>query len=129
MNDIYKMPIRRTVGKIKEHLGDIYRVLTREEQIVIKFGGEVLRYEEPAILVAPYYRTPEGQEILWKRELDFDFGEGLKASGFAAIRKKASTSEAGFALFRRRRLVQGSGDEGYRPESIFGKPNRLRRCQ
>ena len=30
---------------------------------------------------------------------------------------------AGFALFRRDRLIQGSGDEGYRPELIFGKPN------
>ena len=54
---------------------------------------------------------------------DFNFGGGLRAHGFAAIRRKASVSDAGFALFRRNRLIQGSGDEGYRPEFIFGKPN------
>lgn len=123
LNNIYRVPIGRTVGKIKEHLTDIYRVLMREEGIIIKFDGEVLKYQEPGILVAPHYKTPEGQEILWRKDLTFDFGDGLKASGFAALRKTASTSGAGFALFRRRRLVQGSGDEGYRPEFIFGKPN------
>jgi hypothetical protein len=46
--------------------------------------------------------------------------------GFAALRERASVSEAGFALFRRRRLIQGSADEGYRPEFIFGKSNSYR---
>ena len=55
--------------------------------------------------------------------MNFDFGQGLSARGFAALRETASLSLAGFALFRRNRLVQGSADEGYRPETIFGKPN------
>src|SRR6202011_4963852 len=40
--------------------------------------------------------------------------------------EKASVSGAGFALFRRNRLIEGSGDEGYRPEAIFGKSNSYR---
>jgi hypothetical protein len=55
--------------------------------------------------------------------VDFDFGGGLRASGFAAIRERASTTRAGFALFRRGRVIQGSGDEGYRPNKIFGTSN------
>ena len=52
-----------------------------------------------------------------------DLGHGMKVEGFAALRETGSTAEAGFALFRRNRLIQGSADEGYRPELIFGQPN------
>src|SRR5206468_7796597 len=64
--------------------------------------------------------------VLWRKELGFDFGLGLRAHGFAALRETASTARAGFALFRRKRLIQGSADEGYRPEAIFGKSNSYR---
>jgi hypothetical protein len=60
---------------------------------------------------------------LWRKDIKFDLGQGMSAEGFAAIRETASVSSAGFALFRRSRLIQGSADEGYRPEHIFGKPN------
>ena len=50
----------------------------------------------------------------------------MRASGFAALRERGSTSDAGFALFRRRRLIVGSADEGYRPEFIFGRSNSYR---
>lgn len=121
--DVYRPPFGRTVTKIKDHLCDIYRVFAREENIAVRLNGEILKYKEPDILKAPYYKNPDGEEIVWRKELNFDFGDDLKVLGFAAIRKKASTSRAGFSLFRRRRLIQGSGDEGYRPEFIFGKPN------
>ena len=39
----------------------------------------------------------------------------------------ASTSTAGFALFRRNRLIEGSLDEPYRPDLIFGSGNSYRR--
>ena len=74
----------------------------------------------------PITRHPNAEPVLWRKEIDFDFGEGQKATGFAALREKASVSTAGFALFRRNRLIQGSGDEGYRPEAVFGKSNSYR---
>src|SRR6185503_7441804 len=42
------------------------------------------------------------------------------------LRETVFVSNAGFALFRRNRVIQGSGDEGYRPEAIFGKSNSFR---
>lgn len=123
LNNLHRIPIGRTVGRIKEHLRDIYRIFIRENLMVLRFNGEELIYQEPEMLVAPYYKDESGVPICWRKNIDFDFGEGLRAHGFAAIRKTASTSRAGFALFRRKRLIQGSGDEGYRPEYIFGKPN------
>ncbi len=62
-------------------------------------------------------------EIEWKKEIDFDFGNGLSAKGFAAILEQGSYSSTGFALFRRGRLIEGSADEGYKPTFIFGQPN------
>ena len=120
---LHRLPAGRTLGKIKDHLRDIYRIFTREGLMVLRLNGEELTYEAPAILEAPHYRDPAGPPITWRKEFNFDFGAGLSARGFAAIRRQASTSRAGFALFRRRRLIQGSGDDGYRPEFIFGKPN------
>lgn len=121
--DLHNLPKGRTVGKIKEHLSSIYRIYTRRGDLLLRFDNEVLSYDEPRILFAPYYRDPAGASVRWRKEVDIDLGLGLRARGFAALRETASTSEAGFALFRRDRLIQGSADEGYRPSFIFGAPN------
>lgn len=126
LSGLHKPPQGRTVSKIKEHLASIYRVFIRDGILEITFDGEPLKYEEPAILRAPLYNAPTGPPWVWKKEIDFDFGQGQRARGFAALRETASTSGAGFALFRRNRLIQGSVDEGYRPETIFGKSNSYR---
>jgi Histidine kinase-, DNA gyrase B-, and HSP90-like ATPase len=126
LDNLHKMPQGRTIAKIKEHLASIYRVFLRGDSLELTFCGTPLTYQEPPVLSAPYYRTPAAESVLWRKEIDFDFGEGQRASGFAALREKASVSGAGFALFRRNRLIQGSSDEGYRPEAIFGKSNSYR---
>lgn len=123
LSEIYRPLYGRTIGKIKEHLASIYRVFTRDGVLDLRFEGERLAYFEPKILVAPYFRTPDAESILWRKEIDLDFGDGQRAHGFAALRERGSTAEAGFALFRRQRLIQGSGDEGYRPAEIFGASN------
>ena len=126
LTNLHKMPQSRTIAKIKEHLAGIYRVFLRNGTLDLIFDGVPLSYNEPAILTAPYYRAPLTEAVVWRKELDFDFGEGQRATGFAALRETASTSSAGFALFRRKRLILGSADEGYRPEAIFGKSNSYR---
>jgi hypothetical protein len=126
LEDIFHVPIGRTIGKLKEHLTDIYRVFMREGLLELRFNGSLLVYEPPNILQAPYFKDKNGPEILWHKTIEFDFGEGLSARGFAALREPASTLRAGFALFRRGRLIQGSGDEGYRPAYVFGQSNSYR---
>ena len=121
--NLYKPPQARTIGKIQEHLESIYRVFIRDGLLELGFRGEVLSYSEPKILQAPFYKNESEVPRLWRKEINFDFGLGLRAVGFAALRETGSTSRAGFALFRRNRLIQGSVDEGYRPAFIFGKPN------
>lgn len=123
LSDLHKLPQGRTIGKIKEHLADIYRVFTRDNLLTLYFGDEVLSYTEPPVLVAPYFKEQTGEPQKWFKRINLDFGLGFRAHGFAALRETASVSGAGFALFRRNRLIQGSADEGYRPEFIFGKSN------
>lgn len=123
LQGLHNVPQGRTIGKIKEHLAGIYRYFLRDGLLVLTFNGEPLTYQDPPILRVPFYRTPEGEGLLWRKEINFDFGDDLKATGFAALREKASVSSAGFSLFRRKRLIQGSGDEGYRPSALFGQSN------
>jgi hypothetical protein len=122
----YRTLQSRTISKIKEHLSSIFRVFIRSGILKLYFDGELLVPQEPKILVSPFYMDLSGPPIEWRSNFSFDFGLGLKASGFAALRETASTSSAGFALFRRNRLIEGSADETYRPEEIFGKPNSYR---
>ncbi len=125
---LHRPPYGRTVSKIRDHLASIYRMFLRDGslQLVFQQGSnpeQQLEAEEVAILEAPRFDDPEGERRLWEKPIDFDFGGGLRAHGFVAIRKVGSTANAGLALFRRKRLIEGSGDETYRPRAIFGASN------
>ena len=126
MWDLHHPPKGRTVGKIKEHLASIYRVYLRAGTLKLTFNGELLKYDESRILQAPPFNKPQAQAVEWRKRIDFDFGDGLRVHGFAALRETASTTYAGLALFRRNRLIQGSADEPYRPPAVFGNPNSYR---
>lgn len=124
--NLHNCPTGRSLGKIKEHLADIYRVFLRNKVLTLKVKGEELKYEEPQILLAQQCdenNVPSGAKRIWRKDIAFDFGSELQAKGFAALRDPGSTTHAGFSLFRRDRLIVGSADEKYRPQFIFGHPN------
>lgn len=124
--DVRNLPTGRTSGKIKEHLTDIYREFLRSGELELWYRGEQLVYEEPEVLNASTFNSnnePEGEPREWRKDINFDLGGGLRVRGFAALRATGSTKYAGFSLFRRRRVIEGSGDEKYRPPSIFGSSN------
>lgn len=123
---LHHPPRGRAVAKIKEHLASIYRNFIRSGTLQLIFRNEQLEFVEPAILVAPFFRDPTGAPRTWRKEISFDFGCGQRVIGFAALRQTASTPYAGFALFRRDRLIVGSADETYRPSSVFGPSNSYR---
>ena len=126
LENLHHVPVKRTITKIKAHLTDIYRVLIRDGVLELRFGNEALTYEEPSVLFVPYVRKPDGAPRLWRKEIEFDFGDDLSVTGFAALRDPGSFAKSGFALFRRDRLIQGSADEGYKPGLIFGQPGSHR---
>jgi hypothetical protein len=116
----------RTLGKIKEHLTDIYRCYIRDGSLLLKVNGQVLSFDVPEILKAPFYREPGAVSLAWKKVINFDLGGGQRVHGFAALRQEGRAARAGFALFRRNRLIQGSGDEGWKHNEVFGSPNSYR---
>lgn len=127
--NVTKMPRRKGLGKVKSHLASIYREFLRAGVLNLKVDNNELKYEEPKILterfqLKPYH--PVGEPIYWRKDIDFEIDDNLSVKGFVAIREKASTNEAGFALFRRGRVIEGSFDNGFRPDFIFGAPNSYR---
>ncbi len=126
LEDLHHVPVKKTVNKIKEHLTDIYRVFIRERVLELYFNDERLTYTEPSILNTSYVRDKGSETRTWRKDIHFDFGDGLRVTGFAALRDPGNFARCGFALFRRGRLIQGSGDEGYRPQLIYGQPGSFR---
>lgn len=129
LRGLHHPPASRTVTKIREHLASIYRVFIANGMLELKFNGDILKYDAPTVLSSVPYSSPgvpsptEKTPVNWTKDIDFDFGGGQRVTGFAALREVGSTTSAGFSLFRRSRLIEGSCDETYRPPFIFKKAN------
>nr|WP_314360698.1 ATP-binding protein [uncultured Achromobacter sp.] len=130
LRGLHHIPQGRTLGKIKEHIGSIYRVFLRDERIKLRFNDEPLSYTTVPVLCAVKYiapgvplQGPAAKPVQWRKDIALDFGKGQRVTGFAALREVGSTPLAGFALFRRDRLIEGSHDETYRPSHIFKQTN------
>lgn len=129
LTDLNQIPRGRTLGKIRDHMRDIYRTFLRSGELRLVVAGERLQYREPPILVAPDVRAEDdlsSAPVLWRKEIDIALSDSISARGFAALREEGSTREAGFALFRRGRIIVGSGDDPYRPPTIYGRGNSYR---
>ena len=127
LGDLRVRPKGRTVKKIKEHLASIYRVLMDKGVLRLSVTSssrtEDLVFERPQLLRAPFFRQPTGPERDWRTEFEILLDDGRRVWGWAGLLEKGSVSRAGFSVFRRDRLIQGSGDETYRPLGIFRSPN------
>jgi len=130
LRGLHHVPQGRTLGKIKEHLSSIYRMFLRDGRMILRLNSEPLSYTTVPVLNAVKYTAPgvplQGQNatpLPWRKDIALDFGKGQRVTGFAALREVGSTPLAGFALFRRDRLIEGSHDETYRPSFIFKQTN------
>lgn len=123
LEDLNHLPRGRTIEKIKRHLTSIYRQFLRDGTMELVYNDDQLHFEEVEALEAPPAWHKEGPSVEWRKPISFAMGDGRLVTGFAGVRRRGNTSEAGFALFRRGRLIVGSFDEPYRPEAIFKKSN------
>ena len=114
-------PQQRDLNKIKKHLASIHRKFIRGSDITIEVNGEKLSFENCEILKSPRWDSPNSKEIEWKIEIDQSFGSNKRVTGFVALLSTMSTSaNNGFSLFRRGRVIEGSGDDLYRPKQLCG---------
>lgn len=126
LDDVFSMPTQNAITKIREHLSSIYRDFIREDRsidkVIITVNNRPLKYKAPAVLKAPPAADKSAEAIEWRKDLAFTCSNGQRVTGFAAIYPTAKTKEAGFAIMRRGRVVEGSYDEPYRPQKVFGSP-------
>lgn len=124
--DLNNMPKGRSIFKIKEHLTSIYREFIRNGVLELYFNGEKLKFEEPEVLESTRANSDSDEVFLWKKDVSILLPGMKKVTGWVGIRKVGSTTYAGLSIFRRGRLIEGSADETFRPEEIFGKTNSYR---
>lgn len=114
-------PSKHQLDKIKRHLTSIYRNYIRSGSLELTVNDELLTFNDPEILNAPYYKDKDGKNILWKKNIDFSMGN-YSAKGFIGILKTMSNNKVnGLSLFRRGRVIVGSHDEKYKPKELCGQ--------
>lgn len=128
IDGLYK-PIRgRTLSKIREMLGSMYREDIRTAEVEILWNGEPIAFEQPPILVED---LGGGNTSTWRKEVVFEVSSDagsptLGVRGWVGIRNPGSQRDAGFALLRRGRVIVGGPGENYKPEEVFGQGNTFR---
>ena len=106
----------RTKGKIVELLKSMYRRDLNNGYVRIKYDDDQLFYDG--------YECLSFRDKIWRKELDFSFdfdGHNHRVVGFVGILANGGFGRAGFALFRRNRVVIGGDEFNYKPDVIFGQ--------
>lgn len=106
----------RTKNKITELLKSMYRRDLNSGLVHIEYDGEPLYYDDHDCL--------SFRNRTWRKELKFSFEfdrQIHRVTGFVGILAHGGFGKAGFALFRRNRVVVGGEDFNYKPEEIFGQ--------
>lgn len=104
----------RTKGKIIQLLESMYRRDLNSGKVNISFNDIQLHFDE--------YSSLQFRNKIWKKDVEFEFefdGVPHKVTGFVGILGNGGFGKAGFALFRRGRVVIGGEDQNYKPEPIF----------
>jgi Histidine kinase-, DNA gyrase B-, and HSP90-like ATPase len=124
------IPAGKTLWKVRSYLAGIYRDYLRRGLLLLEVGGQPVTYEEPEILTAPRWdANGDAPALEWRKNMVIELSSGQTVTGWAALRAKGSTKEAGLALLFRGKVVVGAGGpagdvEGlFRPGEVFGASN------
>jgi len=117
--DLQHLPARRSVGKIKDYLSQMYRRFLTDG-VSIYWNDVPLSHKPRSVLVAPYHKDgPSGRKRTWERTFDLKLPRGEIVSGKACLFEVGKQAEAGLHLFWHRRLIKGNLEDFYRPNEIF----------
>jgi len=121
----HNAPSPNQMDKVRRHLSSIYRIFLRNKEIKIIVNGEYLQAPSYEVLKVPFYNVSNGNEIVWKKNINFQLGK-YKATGFIAILKSIQNNANGLVLLRRGRVIVGGDDDRFYPTSLFGSPGNFR---
>lgn len=118
-------PKTNALETVKKHLSSIYRYYLRTDEIVIYVNGTKLEAPNYQIMDAPFYKTPEADPILWKKEIHYDDGTH-KVDGFIGLLEKIELGANGLVLMRRGRVIVGGEGEHFFPPCLSGSPGTFK---
>lgn len=110
----------KKIKDIGARLASIYSRKINDGLIDIYLNGVLLSYTPYEPLSAPYYKTPDAEPMVWRKEINFTFGPKRSIRGFIGILSKMKADENGFLLFRRGRTIGTSGSDKFRPKCLCG---------
>ena len=115
-------PLRgRTIGKVKEYLGSIYRKDISRDEMLLRYNDDELKWNN--FSNEDFLKRKDGS--VHRDSFIFEIGvEPPKVvEGWVGVLRKGSRSKAGFSILHRQRLIKGWPDS-WRPEKIFGAGGR-----
>ena len=104
----------RTMGKIKDFLGSIYRQDLRQNWATIEWQGSPLVWSDADI---QFLQAQDGNP--YRKEFEFCVA-GKKVKGWVGVLSRGSRASAGFSILHADRMVRG-WPESWRPETIYGQ--------
>ena len=117
---VHHRPLRgRTISKVKEYLGSIYRVDISEGSMVLQYNDLELQWK--GFSEDDFLKRREGS--VHREEYIFETPTGKVVEGWVGVLQKGSRAKAGFSILHRKRLIKGWPDS-WRPEKVFGVGGR-----
>lgn len=116
IQDVTKGMGARAVGKTRSLLASMYRRDLQSDNVSINVNGQDIQFQDYDVLTF--------RDRHWRKDLDFDVvfgGRDYRVTGFVGIMNPGGFPKAGFALFRRNRVIIGGEDQNYKPREIFGQ--------
>ncbi len=116
------------INTLKKFLASMYRVFIRRNELQLKYNGEILKYENPKLSMAPpvdqWDKYLEGEilkkpkSVVWKKKIDLEFNKKNEMSVYGWIGRldeetglTGRKKNDGIAIFRRDRLILGGSPE------------------
>lgn len=138
------VPKTRASNATKRYLPSIYRSFIQSEDLdadqvptVITYEGQILSYESPELLRAPFWPSQDGPapgsaERTWRQAVDIVLESGVEIRGWVGILKTMSRDSSGLTLFYNKKAIAGAvptgelsaddertPDRSYRPRGLF----------
>ena len=104
----------RTLGKIQDFLGSMYREDLRSNLLRLEWQGAPLEWDDSS---DQFLKAIDGS--VYRKDFEFEVGEKT-VRGWVGILDRGSRARAGFSLLHAGRVVKGWPDS-WRPQEIYGQ--------
>lgn len=115
-------PLRgRTISKVREYLGSIYRFDISSGSLLLRYNDQVLQWK--SFVDGDFLQRKDGTRHRQNFAFEIKTKPKKRVEGWVGVLEKGSRSKAGFSILHRDRLIKGWPDS-WRPEKVFGAGGR-----